>query len=343
MTKPKYQRSRPYYATPEEKAELVARFAAGTPARELARQSRRAVGSILAWAAAAGVHEPKTIQRVDDQTTAKIVELYKTGRGGESIGAEVGHSGHVVRAVLERQGVERRAFEDMHARPYPLWEEAFDKLTPESAYWLGFLMADGAIGGHDHRILLALAVKDKEHLHKFRTFMRSMHPIVERGHVDKRSGKAHRYARIQFYSKRVEEALGRWGVTPRKSHTATALRGLDQNRDFWRGVVDGDGSLGLWLHGGGVRYPGLSLIGSEPLIRQFAAWTETTLSLSPSVEQQKRSFTVSFCGANALKVVHALYDNACVALSRKLDMISRLDAVPVRYVRSKMECGGSDD
>ena len=56
-------------------------------------------------------------------------------------------------------------------RTCQLNEQAFSKLTPEAAYWVGFLMADGSIVGRS--VGIALALKDAGHLELFRAFMGS--------------------------------------------------------------------------------------------------------------------------------------------------------------------------
>lgn len=66
--------------------------------------------------------------------------------------------------VLKANGISSRD-PSLARMVYPVWHEAFSVLTPESAYWIGFLMADGCV--HDEsKVVLALKNSDKNHIEK---------------------------------------------------------------------------------------------------------------------------------------------------------------------------------
>lgn len=51
-------------------------------------------------------------------------------------------------------------------------DDVFEKIdTEEKAYWLGFLFADGYVGTNDNSVGLGLAIKDIEHVKKFKKFI----------------------------------------------------------------------------------------------------------------------------------------------------------------------------
>jgi DNA-binding transcriptional regulator WhiA len=69
----------------------------------------------------------------------------------------------------------------MGPKVYTVNEAVFDTITEESAYWLGFLMADGSINTGktgNPRIALTLAERDREHLVKFRKFLNCSNQIL---------------------------------------------------------------------------------------------------------------------------------------------------------------------
>ncbi len=147
-------------------------------------------------------------------------------------------------------------------------EHAFDVLTPESAYWIGFLMADGCVSrehaGKSLRLSLRLSVKDREHLERFRAWLGSRHAIYEKDHLDP-AGKPRRSCCLQIASEPLCTALCRWGVQPRKTGRKAPAPELENDRDFWRGCVDGDGSV----------YEGASrvyLSGGRPIVDAWSAW-----------------------------------------------------------------------
>ena len=64
-------------------------------------------------------------------------------------------------------------------RTCTLNESSFDVLTEQSAYWIGFLIADGNICYKKGIPIIALHLKDIDlpHLHKFREFVGSSHKV----------------------------------------------------------------------------------------------------------------------------------------------------------------------
>jgi hypothetical protein len=195
----------------------------------------------------------------------------------------------------------------------------------ESAYWIGILMADGSIseikthanGGITPYVVLKLQIKDIDHLKKFKVFVGSDHPISI--YTDKREKVS---CRVGFSARKMAYKLAEYGVTPRKSLIAEIKGGLEHNRDFWRGVVDGD----RYLSKGGR--PVLNLLGSERLIAQFKSFIENALGKPIPAKSVKKGSIYSITGHTALQVVKTLYYQCFIALKRKLEraqlMLSKL-------------------
>jgi hypothetical protein len=188
-------------------------------------------------------------------------------------------------------------------------EAAFDVITPESAYWIGFLMADGCV--HENMILLQLGATDYGHVQKFAAFLGlSRDPYMNAGK-----------AVITCRSVRMAASLAAFGVLPRKSKTAQVV-GLENNRDFWRGVVDGDGSINFPRRL--KEYPILSVCGALGLMTQFRDYASTVLSGRPIVvHPHKRIHAVSSGGTYAVGVIRNLYEGCTVSLDRKLQLAHR--------------------
>ena len=87
-----------------------------------------------------------------------------------------------------------------------------------------------------------------------------------------------------------------------------------QSRDFWRGVVDGDGSLGLLASG----YAYFGLVGSRRLLEAFLVFLQSNgLGARMTIRPDKTIFQVATAGHIAERIVSFLYENATVALDRK--------------------------
>lgn len=201
---------------------------------------------------------------------------------------------------------------------------AFDEITPASAYWMGFLFADGAVGDDSYGapwLATHLAERDRGHVEKFRDFLGSNHAIT-RTVTEQRFGGPAVYFKVR--SRRLVEALESHGMGPVKSERAPSSDLVD-SRDFWRGAVDGDGSFGYY----GTKM--FMFCGQARLVNafiSFAARREIQLS-----RRTKGSiFRTSATGVRAEKLVEILYAGCeeSVALERKL-LCAQRDILPRQH------------
>ncbi len=129
------------------------------------------------------------------------------------------------------------------ARKYSLDEESFEKVADEeTAYWLGFLCADGSVSIAPRSVMrIELANKDVNHLYNLRSFLKSNQPLYK-----DRRGKGTTILAIG--SKRLVRNLISLGCIPRKTHVLEYSNSVPEylDRHFIRGVFDGDGSIGIY-------------------------------------------------------------------------------------------------
>jgi len=249
------------------------------------------------------------------QLQEKVLAAYAGGATQEVIRQEFHVGRDALLSALMRAGVVRRT-RAAASRRYLLDESVFDVITPESAYWIGFLMADGCVtggtGGHGYKLAVGLAEKDVRHLESLRSFLKSNHPLHEV--VQQRAGRQHAATYLIVCSDRLCRALISHGVAERKTFTARASSNLTFNRDFWRGLVDGDGSLG-WDKT--VR-PVLSITNaSRVLVDQFTLYLRSNgvQVADPTADRSTWRAKVS-CG-KAVRAARLLYSDCTVALARK--------------------------
>lgn len=223
-------------------------------------------------------HRNSKLQRhfsTREEAAATIIERYEAGYAFSTIARNFGMNQTVIKKLLQANGVEirpKRRRSLQNARPG--WEESFALPTPGALYWAGFLMADGSISDTqaEKRTHCGLGVKDRKHVEALAAF-------VGRGEaVYNRPYRKEHVPTYRWYvsSDRIADDLARWGIVPRKGRiddTAPKGEALD-SIDFWRGVIDGDGSV-RWSG----RSPMIGLTGRRGICEAFVAFVEKHMEL----------------------------------------------------------------
>jgi hypothetical protein len=250
---------------------------------------------------------------------------YQDGSSLSEIGRSLDITHHTVRALIAGK-VPLRTFSQANQK-YHCDEDAFLAESPERNYWLGFLLADGSveIQGQSGLVSVLLAEKDAGHLLSLRRFLRSNHPITfrlnDRGYANGGGG-----ARIRFGSIRLARSLDDAGVSPRKTFSACVPSGLSDDVDFWRGMVDGDGWLGMTRYkskGGPQWSVQLGLCGTRPICDGFAEFALRRLGPlrtragADLVRPNRSIWKVNLKSRRALRMADLLYSDSCISLPRK--------------------------
>lgn len=256
-----------------------------------------------------------------EQETSLIKE-YLAGTSRNLLAIRYDASRPFITDFLRRHGVAVRGLKE--ACPgFPLNHAAFDDAatSPEAAYWVGFLMADGCISFHAKQtphVILVLSITDKDHVESLKRFVGAHQhkiyfiPAVRSGY---KGGKDS--IRLDLVSAQLVAALATYGVVPRKSLTAKVLI-LENNRHFWRGYVDGNGSLGISKRGNYKPRPVLQLCGSESIISQFANFAVSVTGTTMRPHRDHTVWGAALSCSHAIKMIRHLYDDCSVALPRKL-------------------------
>lgn len=252
-----------------------------------------------------------------------LLSEFDKGTNYSEIGRKCGVSNDTVKYWCQKFGINpklvlpRKNAVDVHY---------FDSInTPEKAYWLGFIMADGCICTSsktcpNSRLDIILKDIDGQHLEKLKKAFCYSGDISYKTIYDKR-GFETRHAELRVNSKDMCRALEKYSVVPRKTGKEEIPDALDKSLyvDFIRGFFDGDGSVakGTKMH----QYRFKLGSSSMKIIKQIQSWfTDYGIDINYGIETQYSMpfYILEKSGMNdCLKIFHILYDDATVYLDRK--------------------------
>lgn len=191
-------------------------------------------------------------------------------------------------------------------------EKFFINICPISAYWAGFIAADGCLSNRDKRVIITLNKRDSGHLRKFITAIKTNAKI---GFV-----KSNNSVSVSVYSKVLFESLVKIGITPNKSLTISSVKyPLRLRSHFIRGVFEGDG----WISGRKVTHIQLGIAGNKPFLQHI----QNTLMKSCDISKTKlyplsdtgRAYKLQYTGQQIFKILDFLYKDSSdkIRLDRK--------------------------
>lgn len=254
---------------------------------------------------------------VDGVDFKAVVKEYMAGGSTLAVGRKHGICHHTVCDAVRKAGNETRRSHTY----YQVNHNAFDLITPESAYWAGFLMADGCIynGQKTPQIRLEISTVDLKHIKNFRQFIGGDMPIRHRTLESKITGKIYSYSSLAFNSEKIAYKLANFGIVANKTSNAKAKL-LEDSVDFWRGVIDGDGCLS-W----NGKYPQIRLTGSRYLLQQFSDFIFVRIGFRLTVgKYHPTTYSVGAKGEKAIEVIRLLYDHSVIHLKRKKKIADRM-------------------
>lgn len=238
-----------------------------------------------------------------DKIVEEIITKYKDGKSARQLGFEYSVADVTITSLLNRRGVFIRNRSNAK-RTNQIKEDVFDTITEESAYWIGFLLADGNVYHPPKRskqLNIGLAAKDWEHLEKFKKFVGSNKPLYYN-----KNGVF-----ISIYSNRICDKLAEYGIVPRKSKIAKVPEQLKDNRHFWRGMIDGDGWVGRRM---------LGLCGTFDIVDGFKRFVNYSRPTVPDVVIRQRTescWESRYQGIYVSSLFKDIYDDGSIFLERK--------------------------
>lgn len=213
-------------------------------------------------------------------------------------------------------------------------ENIFHKIkTPNQAYWLGFLAADGSVSGN--QLVIGLSTKDIDHLEKFRTFIDANNlTITTRQTLCANNNKRYSASYFSVRSEQLIQDLKFYGIIKDKSHQDIDFLSYIPEKYkiyFIFGLFDGDG----WFTNTERSGQNFGLCGNKKIIEsvyiylyEFFNWTNqvqirqethSTITYRFAITRQEYclDFVKSYCEAT----------EKCDILTRKLQTAKEIKTI----------------
>ena len=177
-----------------------------------------------------------------------IKKMYlEENKSSEEIATFYGVKRYKINYILKKNNIQKSFSESR--RKYNIDINYFDEIdTPNKAYILGFLYADGYNNRINNTVVLSLKREDEEILEKINKELKNEKPIYRYDYINNYDGKERHMSEVIFASKHMCESLEKLGVIQNKTFTITFPNFLKENLypHFIRGLFDGDGCASIY-------------------------------------------------------------------------------------------------
>lgn len=212
-------------------------------------------------------------------------------------------------------------------------EDFFKYWSHNMAYILGFILADGCIikgtyKGYSDSLKFGVQLGDIDILEKIRKELNAGHKITIINNA----------AHFCIASQKIVNDLKKLGISYRKSLNEQLPKIPPQYlRDFFRGVVDGDGGIRIDKKG----QPSIGLCGGETVVTFIRDYFLKNMKLysrigrrSYSKQQKSFLYEIRYRSNTALKIIAYLYnDKACLYLNRKYELAKKCMKLKIKERR----------
>lgn len=245
-----------------------------------------------------------------------MIRLYTINkRNTYDIGNELNLSAVTVQSYLKKAGIQ------LSHQKYKFNEHYFNKIdTPNKAYFLGLIYADGCVFPKKNSCAIKLTKEDDYVLEEFKKDIDSQKPL----HYTKSKpivgtkyiGKAQ--SKLELNSKILIEDLSSLGVVQNKSLILKFPKNIPFIKDFIRGYFDGDGCI----YNSQNRIM-LNFVGSENFCKGLCDFLQSELNIPTTAKQDKRGnswYIYILRIKDVIKFCEYIYsDKDCIKLNRKYE------------------------
>lgn len=211
--------------------------------------------------------------------------------------------------------------------------------TPNQAYWLGFIYADGLVLSKNEKRNYELGIElcdiDEQQLIDFNNELGGVHKITH-GHYEKyicdyKNISITDTVRIRIYSKNIVEDLIRHNVVENKTKFAN-YPVVDDNLffDFLRGYMDGDGCI--YVNQNNAKLSQFHITSSHNEVLNYIKNKLLSYEIQSTIYKEKeKKYRLHVNCNNAVKLLDMIYyDTNVQKLNRKYEKYLLLKALLIR-------------
>ena len=214
--------------------------------------------------------------KITQETLNEIIKLYSTEKISlGKISKQFRISEARLKKLLKENNIHIRSHQESK-KIYEYNENYFNTIdTPDKAYWLGFIYADGYITKSTHGSnVFGITLAEIEPLKKLNKCMESnmrIRPYTKTGGFKTESTEY----KLTFCNDKVVSDLEKWGCVENKTFKLKFPEFLDKDLipHFVRGYFDGDGSVFLYVQKTKTKdyvNLGITICGTESYLKEFA-------------------------------------------------------------------------
>ena len=193
---------------------------------------------------------------------------------------------------------------------------------PEHAYLFGFIQTDGSLQQNTYnrgKLTIELNIKDSDILYKFGKIIPFSYNISERIR-DTNFKNNHHSIQLTVYHLNFRNELVKNGIPYGKKSEIIEPPINCSKQDYYRGIIDGDGSLGFTKK----NVPFVSLVtSSEKLTIGYSKLIFDLTGKEKVLTRNKRDniYNIVLYNEDAQKLVEYLYYENCLCLKRKYESV----------------------
>lgn len=252
----------------------------------------------------------------------EIKKLYDNNYSLKSIGDMFDCNRSVIKRIL----IENNYYnEKRRCKKYPLNDNYFSNIdTPEKAYWLGFIAADGCILERENSgsvLSFNLNYKDKAHLEKFLQSINSSAIIKEQ--KGSGFGENSTIAHLEINSTLMINDLKKYGIISKKSLILEPPIGKINEKYYYayiKGYFDGDGTI----YKSSSNFI-IGFCGTYEMLNWIKEQLNINNKLEKRCENEKNSYYFRVGGTRkVLQILNSFYFSSYISLDRKMELVLEL-------------------